>query len=562
MKRVVFVGLDGLEPTLAEAMMQAGALPHLSKLRHEGIWCRLQDYDDYRIGLVWEEFVLGTNADSNQRWSALAFDPQTYRIQKIGAGHTPPFYKTDPPLQVIAFDVPYVNLNHDIAGALITGWGAHDPGYPRASKPMGLLKEIDERFGPHPACNNDYAIVWHRPEACERLTSALIQGAKRRAQVANWLQTQVEDWDLLMTVMSEGHSAGEQLWHGLTDETPLAKAESAAAAGQQIKDVYCAIDEAIGLIAAGLPEDTALVLASLHGMDVNKADLASMLMLPEFLYRLDFQRPFLGNPVDPVQWKSAACPFLPVPPHKNWGQYIHTCLNNDQLKAIKTLIKQRKKAAGPCPATPTMGPAFEGALGIAIPQESALSPQEIGVEIKEVDWQPSAWYSPVWPQMRVFALPTFYDGRIRLNVKDRERQGCIEPDDYHRVCDEIEQELRACIDVRTGRPMVREILHLRTDAPLDPQGPDADLVVVWDVVSDAMAHPKTGVIGPFPFRRSGGHSPHGFLSITGPGIGATELEARSARDLPPTLLRLLNRSASRPLDGTAIPESLMGLVAQ
>ena len=77
MKRVVFVGLDGLEPTLAEAMMQAGALPHLAKMRHEGIWCRLQDYDDYRIGLVWEEFVLGTNADSNQRWSALAFDPQT-----------------------------------------------------------------------------------------------------------------------------------------------------------------------------------------------------------------------------------------------------------------------------------------------------------------------------------------------------------------------------------------------------------------------------------------------------------------------------------------------------
>lgn len=41
-RRVVVIGLDGLDPTLAEGWMKDGYLPHLSALRAEGSFTRLR----------------------------------------------------------------------------------------------------------------------------------------------------------------------------------------------------------------------------------------------------------------------------------------------------------------------------------------------------------------------------------------------------------------------------------------------------------------------------------------------------------------------------------------
>ncbi len=115
---------------------------------------------------------------------------------------------------MVIFDVPYATPAAAVDGAVVVGWGGHDPGYPRASEPQGLLREIDARFGPHPACGNDYEIVWYRPDAIDRLCDGLIVGTCRRADIA-WLLRRYPDWELFVTVLSEPHSAGEQLWHGI-----------------------------------------------------------------------------------------------------------------------------------------------------------------------------------------------------------------------------------------------------------------------------------------------------------------------------------------------------------
>ena len=100
-------------------------------------------------------------------------------------------------------------------GVQVTAWGGHDPGYPRASRPAGLLHEIEERFGPHPAFDNDYEIVWHRPQAIDALADALVVGTHRRADIARFLQERQPDWQLMVTVLSEPHSANEAFWHGV-----------------------------------------------------------------------------------------------------------------------------------------------------------------------------------------------------------------------------------------------------------------------------------------------------------------------------------------------------------
>jgi len=40
-KRAIVIGLDGLEPTIVEAMLQRGELPNLARIRQSGSYSRL-----------------------------------------------------------------------------------------------------------------------------------------------------------------------------------------------------------------------------------------------------------------------------------------------------------------------------------------------------------------------------------------------------------------------------------------------------------------------------------------------------------------------------------------
>ena len=111
----------------------------------------------------------------------------------------------------------------------------------------------------------------------------------------------------------------------------------------------------------------------------------------------------------------------------------------------------------------------------------------------------------------------------------------------------------ACRDPRTGEPVVADVLRLRAEDPMDPEGPDADLQFIWSHATDSWDHPKAGLIGPFPYRRTGGHSRKGFAVFAGPGIEPGDLGERNALDLTPTLLDLLGRDARLPTPASRGP---------
>lgn len=155
--------------------------------------------------------------------------------------------------------------------------------------------------------------------------------------------------------------------------------------------------------------------------------------------------------------------------------------------------------------------------------------------------------------MKVFALPTFGDAQLRVNLRGRERDGIVEPADYDRVCAEIEDAIRACRDPRTGRTVVEQTWTPRAADPMQPGGHAADLVVQWSHAFDALEHPAVGLIGPFPFRATGGHTGGGFAFFSGPGIARADLGEQRAIDLPATILSLLGQQPLSDLDGRPIP---------
>ncbi len=60
-KKLVFLGLDGLDPTLAERYMQEGKLPNLSRLREQGSFHRLRTTFPALSPVAWSTFATGVN---------------------------------------------------------------------------------------------------------------------------------------------------------------------------------------------------------------------------------------------------------------------------------------------------------------------------------------------------------------------------------------------------------------------------------------------------------------------------------------------------------------------
>ena len=223
---------------------------------------------------------------------------------------------------------------------------------------------------------------------------------------------------------------------------------SARIAGDGLAGIYHAVDRLVGeLVEATAPEIA--VVFSLGGMGSNHSDVASMALLPELLLRwstgerlLEVPEAWAAEPgrapvaLDPnADWQRAWYPGLAEPDRRDLVRSVARRLPAPVRRSL-----QRARAAVRTGAEPSRPTGYQ-----------------------ELNWQPAPWYRPAWPRMRAFALPSFYDGRVRINLRGRERDGMVEPADYGRTCDEIEALVGACRDPRTGEPVVN-----RSSGPAGP----------------------------------------------------------------------------------------------
>ncbi|RME39482.1 MAG: nucleotide pyrophosphatase [Planctomycetota bacterium] len=78
-KRVVVLGLDGMEPTLAEGFMAEGRMPNLAKLADRGCFKRLGTTLPPLSPVAWSTFLTGCNPGKHNVFDFLTRDRRTYR---------------------------------------------------------------------------------------------------------------------------------------------------------------------------------------------------------------------------------------------------------------------------------------------------------------------------------------------------------------------------------------------------------------------------------------------------------------------------------------------------
>ncbi|MFB2973583.1 alkaline phosphatase family protein [Aerosakkonema sp. BLCC-F183] len=540
--RVIAIGLDSAEPTLLEEWMAQGHLKNLRKLIEQGTYGRLKNMDYYKGESAWTNFLTGCLPFKTGYWSKFEFNPKTYQTKTLGAHgaydyrEISPFYALGDKYRVAVFDVPQTTISDRVNGLQALAWGAHAPMIDRGSQPEGLLEELIGKYGDHPADtfhHNDRS-DWYNPASVAKLKREMELGLQRRTAITKDLLNR-EPWNLFLTVIGETHTFQHYFWHLGQKDHPLYK-YTATPGKDPLLEYFESVDESLGEILAEAPEDAHIMVFSAHGQGTNSADLLSMVVLPEFLYRFSFPGKSLLKSQE--MGMTPPAPLTPKNIKESWYKQLHAFKNDpDPVARFLRFVE---------PALPGRFKPYLSKLYQKLAKLTGSPQTEL------FSWHPSKWYQPYWPQMKAFYIPGFSDGYIRLNVQGRESQGVVSASEYKAVCDELIEQLHQLKDARNGKPVVKGVVRTREN-PYDdnPKLPNADLVVMWeDWAVDVVDSPKFGRIGPIPFNRTGAHRARGFVTVKGPGIAAgSTLKEGHAVDLAPTILELLDAPIPEYMDG-------------
>jgi predicted AlkP superfamily phosphohydrolase/phosphomutase len=151
-----------------------------------------------------------------------------------------------------------------------------------------------------------------------------------------------------------------------------------------------------------------------------------------------------------------------------------------------------------------------------------------------------------------------YYSRIFLNVKGREPEGVIEPEDYERVRDDLAQRI-ASIPDDLGNPM-GTMVYKPEDVYAQANGVPPDLIVLFGDLLWRAVGTLGGDEGVHTFENDTGpddanHAQDGMLIMAGPGIEPGEREGMHLLDVAPTVLDLLGLPRAAGMRGQSLIET-------
>ncbi|HSP99907.1 MAG TPA: hypothetical protein VL049_22010, partial [Candidatus Dormibacteraeota bacterium] len=310
------------------------------------------------------------------------------------------------------------------------------------------------------------------------------------------------DWDLFFAVFSEPHCAGHNLWHFHDPSHPLHRPD--AELGASVREVYAAVDAAIGELIAVAGPEARIVLFSSQGM---RAQYHGRDLVPSLLRLWGMHEPH-NRPPDParVSRVSARQPLLktlreavPLP-----LQYV-----------VKRRLPQWLGEALLC--------RFMGAIALDVGSRAYQVPNN--------EMNPS----------------------LRINLVGRDPCGIVRPGrEYEELCRFLAARLGELVNPATGGAALADVTI--TDEVHRGEHRDVlpDLTGYWspDAPIDALHSPGYGtIVGAHHDYRTGGHGPQGMICISGvPGHFA----GAHITDLGPTVLDLLGVPAAPGLDGRSL----------
>ena len=517
--KLLFIGFDAGDKDLILQWADAGLLPTFRSLLAKGLRGDTMSVPGFFIGATWPSFMTGVTPARHGIHSWRQLKQGTYEFFDCRAGDhikQEPFWNhlSRAGRRVCILDVPLSGRSENLNGIQLVEWGSHDAEYGFMTWPLSLAREVEARFGQHPArgsCNLDRG-----PREFVAFRNDLLRGIATKARLTSYFLNQ-GGWDFFAQVFTESHCVGHQCWHLHDPEHPRHDQEVVRIVGDPVKDVYVAIDSAIGQILNEVRCDTTVIVLISHGMGYK---YGPQFLLDQILLRLR----------------------VAAPPTRGKKNDAERGLRNRIEPILAWGWKQMPQAA-----RQLLQPARDR-LRHWIDESSTQPPPSI---------DPAAG--------KCFLVENNYGhGGIRVNLVGREPNGKVQSgEEFDAFCAELIHDLMSIVDLETGKPVVSRVIRTAEFYRGEYLDHLPDLLVEWS--SDApisairLGSDKIGEIhGEYRFCRTGDHRPGGMFIALGPSIRPGYLgRTVSIMDFAPTIASLLEVPLPD-LDGKPIAELLPG----
>jgi predicted AlkP superfamily phosphohydrolase/phosphomutase len=434
---IAILQLDGVSLPHLHQFLEQGRLPALAQLRRRGQWFSLETPVTSWEGATYFSLYSGRGVAEHGLYFPFMWAAAEQRVRSNDYFPAPePIWDRigNFGLRSLVID-PYEGRQpKSIKGKALSGWQfKHKVTLRGWSVPRGLDRQLERRFG-QPLLVEE---VYGRPSAhyLFKMRNRLLGAPKRAAEVAAALLPQ-ESFDLVWITLSSGHIAG----HWFLDPSRLPQEQFDAAMKTKLDatlgDAYVAVDRALCRILTVLPPGTDIIVLSPTSM---ARSTTRTHLLPRMLQAV------LSDQVVESEASKAAGGSL-------W-----------RLRA----------------ALPT---GLRAWVARVLPNRLTLE-LTARLEMRGVDWTKTS----------AFMVPSGDCGYVRLNLRGRERDGIVSPEEVGGLVERIVTGLTTFRDPDGGRA-VKSIEFVKDSLGCKSfLHPFPDLIVHW---SDRLPPHLGGVSSP------------------------------------------------------------------
>lgn len=500
MDTIVF-GIDGGEWNVIDPLLEAGALPNLSRLLETGVRGDLASTTPPVSPPAWNSIHTGTNPGKHGVYDFSSFD-ERYRRRSVSSAdrQATPFWRVmnDHGVETGLFKPPFTYPPDEVDGFFVTGFptpdSADDYAYPPAvGDAVGESSRLFESYRHRDA--GEY----------EKFKQNLLDVAEHQTDV---LLDVLDDTDpaFLMTVFDGSDRLQHFFWKYVDESHP--RYESDPALSTAFREYFEVVDEGIGRVLDRAGPETNVLVISDHGFEKLSYDVYvdEWLEAEGYLSR--------GDPASSVGYVQ-----------RQVGALIKSSWDVAERVGIDAAIERIVPA-----------PLFERG------RETALQ----NPTHRLTDWE------------RTSAFFTTLSGQsIYVNLEDRFAEGTVSEQEYDEVVSSLREGLLGLTHPETGERLVADV-H-RGDEVYDGWAVDRAPDLVVNTVtgftmkggwSDSLVQSSTQE----GTDRSGDHRETGVLVASGPAFTTGTVEEASILDVAPTLLYLHNCPVPRAVDGEVLTE--------
>jgi predicted AlkP superfamily phosphohydrolase/phosphomutase len=509
-RRLLFIGLDAADALLIDRWCDAGLLPNIARMKARGTsWPALATPAEVFHVSAWPSIFTGTPPDVHGLYHAYVTRPGHQGLLRPRPDESPvPFLwklLSDHGKRTVVMDAFLTCPLRDFLGVQIVDWGSWSWFWDPTIVPASVGRDIRRKFGSYPF--EDHSRVGVTPIVdFAGFRSRLLTAVARKTQVVKWLLER-EDWDLFLVVFGEAHPAGHYLWH-FDDQTyflngtaaPDQPSDSERGMGEPLRDVYVALDTAIGDLLSTVGEGTTVLLVSGDGMGPN---------------------------------------------------YSGSHLLHDVLLRLGAGVGDAA-AAGEEPGGRAGGDAPGGLAGTIrnmIPQSLRIAISNVILSRQMQEKLSLRWKTSgiAWDRTKAFVIENANEGYIRINLKGREPLGIVSAGaEYEQLRDRLYDAARRMTNPQTGKPAAAAVYKTDDICHGERRSHMPDIVIIWNVdarITTELLMAEHGLVRlphascQMPPYYTGNHAARAFAVAMGPDVPqGVEHRGRDVIDLAPTIL--------------------------